>query len=142
MAMDMPDIAVEITKSELMAEGFSNEELKQMGFVNGLGKVIVYNQRQKQIWDARVIKAQERIKTAKYQGRKANPRDLALVELDEQRKNPPKQRFVEKWFGQTAQMYVDYWKSDKQNIETLGNGLSLAGLFWLMKTIAPLAFAL
>lgn len=142
MAMDMPDIAVEITKAELMAEGFNETELRQMGFVTGVGKIVIYNAKQKQIWDARVLKAKERIATAKYQGRKPNPRDLALIELDDQRKNPPKQRFVEKWFGQTAQMYYDHWKENRQGFELLGNGLSLAGLFWLMKTLAPLAFAL
>ncbi|MGI1659604.1 MAG: hypothetical protein ACRKFN_11545 [Desulfitobacterium sp.] len=137
------EIPVEMTKAELIAEGFSEEELQQMGFISGIGKIIVYNAKQKQIWDSRVMKAQERIKIAKIKGKKPSPRDVALVELDEQRKNPPKQRFVEKWFGQTAQMYWDHWhRENRQNIEFLGNGITLAGLFWLIKTLGPFALAL
>jgi|HigsolmetaGSP11D_1036233.scaffolds.fasta_scaffold00512_21 hypothetical protein len=137
------DIPVEITKAELQAEGFTEEELMQMGFINGIGKIIVYHAKQKQIWDARVLKAHERIEIAKKLGKKPNPRDLALVELDEQRKNPPKKKFIEKWFGQTAQMYWDYWFNDnRQKVELFGNGITLAGLFGLLKTLAPIALAL
>lgn len=137
------DIPITITAEELRAEGFNRDELKAMGFVNGIGKVIVYNAKQKQIWDARVLKAKERITTAKYQGRKPNPKDQALVELDDQRKNPPKKTFTEKYFGSTVAHLVNAMKSGNSPDAKIvvGDGMTFAGLLLLLKTLAPL-FAL
>jgi hypothetical protein len=136
------DEVITITAEEMRAEGFNEQELKSMGFINGMGKVIVYNAKQKQIWEARVLKAKERIATAKYQGRKPNPKDLALVELDDQRKNPPKKPFVEKWFGKSTVQFIDYFKSGKNPPDAKivwGESLTFAGLLMLLKALAPLA---
>jgi hypothetical protein len=136
------DSGVTMTVEELRSEGFNDEELKQAGFITGIGKIIIYNQKQKQIWDMRVQKAQERVRTARYQGRKPNPKDLALLDIDKQRKDPPKKSFKEKWFGQTTAQFIDYYKKDKNPPDAkiiFGDGLTITGLFLLLKALAPLA---
>lgn len=138
MAMDEPLIPNIILESELRAEGFTDAELKQMGFVSGIGKVIVYNAKQKQIWNQRVEKARERVEVSRISGKKPNPRDLYLLERDNEIKNPPKKGFVEKWFGQTAAQMIEYYKGGKgPDAKILGEGLTLTGLLLLLKALAP-----
>lgn len=136
-----------LTIDEMHSEGFNNSELRSMGFVNGIGKIIVYNAKQKQIWNARVEKARERVEVARRTGKKPNPRDLYLLDRDEEIKNPPKQPLGKKLFGQFGvQSYAwikDYFRgsggsSPDAKIIT-GEGLTLGGLLLLLKTLAPLA---
>lgn len=134
------EIPITITAEVLKLEGFTNEELKSMGFVNGLGKIIIYNAKQKQLWNARVEKARERVEVAKKTKKKPNPKDLYLLERDEQIKNPPKKPLTEKLFGQYGVQVRDYFKSDVKM--SVGEGLTLGGVLLLLKTLAPLALAI
>lgn len=131
-----------LTVEEMRSEGFNDNELKSMGFANGIGKIIVYNAKQKQIWNARVEKARERVEVAKRTGKKPNPRDLYLLERDEEIKNPPKKPMGERLFGQFGVQIKDYFKgpgnSDSAKILT-GEGLTIGGLLLLLKVLAPLA---
>ncbi|MDQ7094245.1 hypothetical protein REC12_11655 [Desulfosporosinus sp. PR] len=131
----------ELTAGELKYESFSDQELKSMGFVNGIGKIIIYNAKQKAIWNARVEKARENVAIAKKMHRKPNARDLYLIERDEQIKNPPKKPFVEKWFGKSTTQMIQYFKSGQQPPDAkfvFGSGLTLSGLLMLVKILAPL----
>lgn len=131
----------ELTVSELKNYGFTDNEIRSMGFINGIGKVIIYNARQKQIWNARVEKARENVAIAKKMHRKPNARDLYLIERDEQIKNPPKKPFVEKWFGKSTTQMIQYLKSGQQPPDAkfiFGSSLTLSGLLMLVKILAPL----
>lgn len=135
------NIPIAITAEELMVEGFTNNELKSMGFVNGLGKIIIYNAKQKQIWDQRVEKARERYEVAKRSGKKISPRDTYLLERDNELKNPPKEKLGKKLFGdfgvQSFQKFKDYFNSESAKI--VGEGLTIGGFLLLLKALAPLA---
>lgn len=131
-----------ISFDELKQEGFNDNELKSMGFVRGMGKVIIYNARQKQIWEARVEKARERVSVARQTNKKPNPKDLYLLDRDKQIKNPPKKPFREKWFGTTTAQFIDYFKSGKNPPDAkivFGDGLTAASLILFLKALAPLA---
>lgn len=145
--VNVESISEVLTVDEMRSEGFNNNELKSMGFVNGIGKIIVYNAKQKQIWNTRVEKARERVEVAKRTGKKPNPRDLYLLDRDEEIKNPPKKPMGKKLFGQFGvQSYAwikDYYggsggSSPDAKIIT-GEGLTLGGLLLLLKVLAPLA---
>lgn len=134
------DIPITITAEELRLEGFNDSELRSMGFVNGLGKIIIYNAKQKQLWNARVEKARERVEVAKKMKKKPSPKDLYILERDEQLKNPPKTPLKEKLFGKFGVQVSDYFKSDIKI--SLGDGLTIGGVLLLLKTLAPLALAI
>ena len=138
-AAPVNEIPQVITAEELRTEGFSNNELKSMGFMNGIGKVIVYNARQKQIWEARVEKARERLEVAKRSGKKPNPRDQYLVERDNEIKNPPKKPMSEKLFGQFGLQVMNYFKKGNPPDAKIitGEGLTIGGLLVLFKTLVP-----
>jgi hypothetical protein len=111
-----------------------------MGFVNGIGKIIVYNAKQKQLWDARVEKARERVEVAKRSGKKPNPRDEYLLERDEQIKNPPKKPLGNKLFGDFGMQVFSWFKGSPPDAKIItGEGLTLGGVLLLLKVLAPLA---
>ena len=142
-AAPITEIPITITAEELKAEGFSDKELKSMGFVNGLGKIIIYNAKQKQLWNARVEKARERVEVSKRIGKKPSPRDLYILERDNEIKNPPKKPMGEKLFGQFGVQIMDYFKGTGNDAKIImGEGLTIAGLLLLLKTLAPLALAI
>lgn len=139
------DFPITITADELKVEGFSTNELKSMGFVNGLGKIIVYNAKQKQIWNQRVEKARERADVAKRSGKKISPRDAYLLERDNEIKNPPKDKLVKKLFGDFGQQgYLwikGYFKGSSAtppDAKIIGEGLTVGGFLLLFKALAPL----
>jgi len=137
--MDTKEIYQVITAEELRAEGFT--ELKSMGFVNGIGKIIVYNAKQKQIWNQRVEQARERVEVAKRNGKKPNARDSYLLERDNEIKNPPQKPMSEKLFGQFGLQVMEYLKKGNPPDAKIitGEGLTIGGLLLLLKVLAPLA---
>jgi len=141
-ASQVTEIPITITANELKSEGFSDKELKSMGFANGLGKIIIYNAKQKQLWNARVEKARERVEVSRRTGKKPNPRDLYLLERDNEIKNPPKKPMSEKLFGRFGAQIKDYFKGSENGDSAkiiLGEGLTIGGLLMLLKVLAPLA---